>query len=178
MGRFHDYRGGWPPCVSVAQRQPQARQKVAALEKTGHHCQRVVIEGRAIATTFWGKAWCDSVDSYSDHANRLPRGRTCVRNGSGIDLRVDTGRVSARVSGSEVYQVEIDIEPLAAAKWHTIVGQCAGKAASLIELLQGRSSHAAMQIVTRRGVHRATPQAERRIAAYHAARGWEGKGRP
>ncbi len=151
MGRFDYYGGGWAPYVSVAERQLQARQKVAALAKAGHPCQPVVIDGRGIAKTFWGQAWCDNLDSYSDYANRLPRGRTYVRNGSVIDLGVETGRVSALVSGSEVYRVEIEIQPLAAAKWSAIVAECAGEVASLIELLQGRLSQAVMQTVTRHG---------------------------
>jgi hypothetical protein len=151
MGRFDDFDGGWAPYVSVAQRQRQARQKIAALAKAGHPCQPVVIEGRAIAKTFWGKAWCDNLESYSDYANRLPRGRSYLRNGSVIDLGVETGQVRALVSGSEVYRVEIDVQPLPKAKWNAIVAECAGKVASLIELLQGRLSQAVMQTVTRHG---------------------------
>ena len=151
MGRYDYYGGGWAPYVPVAQRQRQARQEVAALAKKGHRCAPVVIDGRTIAKTFWGKAWCDNLEAYSDYANRLPRGRTYVRNGSVIDLGIDTGRVRALVSGSEIYQVDIDIQPLAAAKWDAVVSECAGQVASLIELLQGRLSKAVMQTVTRRG---------------------------
>ncbi len=151
MGRYDYDGGGWAPYVPVGQRQRQARQEAAALAKKGHRCEPVVIDGRAIAKTFWGKAWCDNLETYSDYANRLPRGRTYVRNGSVIDLGIDTGSVRALVSGSEVYRVEIDIQPLAAAKWKAIVGECAGQIASLIGLLQGRLSKAVMQTVTRRG---------------------------
>jgi uncharacterized Zn finger protein len=149
MGRY-DY-GGWAPYVPVAQRQRQARLKVAALNKKGHNCQPIGIEGRAIAKSFWGKAWCDNLESYSDFANRLPRGRTYVRNGSVIDLRVETGKVKALVSGSDVYSVEIGVQPLAATKWGAIIKECTGKIDSLIELLQGRLSKAVMETVTRHG---------------------------
>lgn len=149
MGRYDD--GGWAPYVPVAQRQHQARRKVAALNKKGHKCQPITIEGRAIAKSFWGKAWCDNLESYSDFANRLPRGRTYVRNGSVIDLHIETGKVKALVSGSDVYSVEIGVQPLAAARWGAIVKECSGKVASVIELLQGRLSNAVMETVTRRG---------------------------
>ncbi len=150
MGRYDD-GGGWVPYIPVAQRQRQARQKAAALTKKGHNCQPVVIVGRAIAKTFWGKAWCDNLESYSDFSNRLPRGRTYVRNGSVIDLRVEIGKVQALVSGSEVYSVEIGVQPLARARWSAILKQCSGKIDSLIELLQGRLSKALMETVTRHG---------------------------
>jgi uncharacterized Zn finger protein len=149
MGRY-DY-GGWAPYVSAAQRQRSAKQKVAALNKKGHHCQPVAIVGRAIAKSFWGKAWCDNLESYSDFSNRLPRGRTYVRNGSVIDLCIETGKVKALVSGSDVYSVEIGVLPLAATAWDAIIKECSGKIDSLIELLQGRLSKAVMETVTRHG---------------------------
>ena len=149
MGRSDD--GGWAPYVPVAQRRRQAERKAAALMKKGQVCQPVRIEGRAIARSFWGKAWCDNIEAYSDYANRLPRGRSYVRNGSVIDLRIDHGKVSALVSGSEVYRVEIDVHALEAAMWKAIVRESTGKVASLIEVLQGRLSKAVMEVVTRRG---------------------------
>ncbi|HSW08635.1 SWIM zinc finger family protein [Aquabacterium sp.] len=147
----NDYYDGWAPYVPVAQRRQQAQQKAAALKKKGHECQSVAIEGRTIAKSFWGKAWCDNLESYSDYANRLPRGRTYVRNGSVIDLCIETGRVQALVSGSAVYRVEIGVQALPAPHWEAIVRTCSGQVASLIELLQGRLSSAVMETVTRRG---------------------------
>jgi hypothetical protein len=35
--------------------------------------------------------------------NRLPRGRTCVRNGSVADLQIAKGEVAAMVAGSDLY---------------------------------------------------------------------------
>lgn len=145
-----DY-GGWAPYVSVAQRKLRASQKAAALSKKGQHCQPIAIEGRAIAKSFWGNAWCDNLEAYSDYENRLPRGRSYVRNGSVIDLRIEAGRVLALVSGSETYNVEIAVQPLAATKWAAITKECSGQIASVIELLQGRLSEAVMATVTRAG---------------------------
>jgi uncharacterized Zn finger protein len=111
----------------------------------------VKVAGRVIAGTFWGKAWCDNLESYSDFSNRLPRGRTYVRNGSVVDLRVETGEVTSLVSGSSLYRITIGIRPLAAPRWDEIKKQCGGQIGSLVELLQGRLSHSVMEIVTRHG---------------------------
>ncbi len=143
--------GDWAPYVPVAQRKRQALQKMAALNKKGHSCQPVTIEGRTIASSFWGKAWCDNLESYSDYASRLPRGRTYLRNGSVIDLRIEPGKVQALVSGSEIYRVEIAVQPLEVTRWQAIVRECSGKVASVVELLQGRLSKAVMETVTRPG---------------------------
>lgn len=141
----------WPPYVPVAQRQQQASKQAAALKKKGQALQPVVIEGRGIASSFWGKAWCQQLESHSDYANRLPRGRTYARNGSVIDLRVETGQVRALVSGSQVYTVTVVVQPLAADAWQSIVKACSGQIDSLVELLQGGLSKAVMAVVTRPG---------------------------
>jgi uncharacterized Zn finger protein len=117
--------------------------------KQGHAVSPVVIAGRTIATTFWGKAWCDNLESYSDYANRLPRGRTYVRNGSVVHLEIKPGKISAVVSGSELYEVEIAISALPAARWKRVKDLCAGQIGSLVELLQGRLSKSVMDVVTR-----------------------------
>ena len=88
---------------------------MAKLRKKGHPVAPVVIEGRAIATTFWGKAWCDNLESYRDFENRLPRGRTYVRNGSVVDLQIAPREVTAMVSGSSLYQVTVSIGAVAEA---------------------------------------------------------------
>jgi uncharacterized Zn finger protein len=141
---------GWRPYVPVAERRAKAARETAKLaKKTGRAASPVVLDGRKIAGTFWGKAWCDNLEAYSDYENRLPRGRTYVRNGSVVDLQISKGPVSALVSGSELYRIEIKIKPLAPALWKSIQTECAGKIDSLIELLQGKLSSAVMQIVTR-----------------------------
>src|SRR5207244_15355 len=93
----------WRAYVRAARRRRQAERELGRLRKKGQAVSPVVIEGRAIARTFWGKAWCDNLERYSDFANRLPRGRTYVRNGSVLDLRIAPGDVRALVSGSEIY---------------------------------------------------------------------------
>src|SRR5882757_9321140 len=128
------------PYVPVAQRRAQAAREVAKRVKRGHSVSPVVIEGRTIAKTFWGKAWCDHMEQYSDFANRLPRGRNYVRNGSVIDLQIAAGAIGAKVSGSEIYTVALKIVPVDKARWRSICTDCSGSIDSLVELLQGRLS--------------------------------------
>lgn len=140
---------GWRPYVSVAQRQAQAMRKIAQLKKKGRVVSPVEIEGRGIATTFWGKAWCENLERYGDYANRLPRGRTYVRNGSVIDLQIAFGEVQALVSGSSIYKVAVKITPVSKARWKSICKDCAGAIDSLVELLQGRFSKGVMERICR-----------------------------
>jgi len=141
---------GFRPYVSVAERRRKAAQQMAKLAKKGKVIQPVQIEGRTIAHTFWGKAWCDNLESYMDYENRLPRGRTYVRNGSVVHLDVRSGEIEATVSGSELYQVRISIAPAAKAKWKKLCRECSGAIGSLVELLRGRFSDHVMGIITRK----------------------------
>jgi uncharacterized Zn finger protein len=144
---FYDY--GWKPYVSVAERRRKAAREMEKRKKQGHDVSPVTIEGRTIARTFWGKAWCDNLESYSDYENRLPRGRTYVRNGSVVDLRISPGEIHAHVSGSELYKVSLKIAPLANAQWKSICQDCGGAIDSLVELLQGRLSKGVMERICR-----------------------------
>ena len=146
---YYDY--GWRPYVSVATRRRRAAQTVAKLQRSGRVISPVAIEGHKIARTFWGESWCRNLEAYSDYANRLPRGRTYVRNGSVIDLQIAPGSVRALVNGSRLYDVEIEITRLARKRWKTIKSRCAGKIDSMVELLQGSISRGVMEIVTRKG---------------------------
>ena len=151
MGYGYGYGyGGWAPYVSVAERRRRAMKKMDALRKKGVDIQPVEIDGRKIAKSFWGEAWCDHLESFSDFENRLPRGRTYVRNGSVCHLAVAKGSIEAKVSGSELYTVKMSIKTLPGKKWKSLKGRCSGQIGSLLELLQGRLSDHVMEVVTDR----------------------------
>ena len=136
------------PYVPMAQRRAKAMRRLEKLAKKGQKISSVEITGRTIATTFWGKAWCDNLESYSDYSNRLPRGRTYARNGSVVHLQIDPGKVTSLVSGSELYRITIDVKPLGAATWKAVKTKCSQQIGSLVELLQGKLSKGVMEIVT------------------------------
>ncbi len=142
------YYGGWPRYVPVAERRAKSAKEAKKMLKNGQKTNPVMIVGRTIASTFWGKAWCQNLESYSDFANRLPRGRTYVRNGSVIDLQIIPGSIQALVMGSLLYKIKISIVPMAQEKWQTLVKQCAGHIDSVVELLQGKFSKAVMTTMT------------------------------
>ena len=141
------YRG-WRPYVPVARRRANTAGEIKKLRNKGMDIEPIKIQGRKIAHTFWGEAWCKHLERFSDFSNRLPRGRTYVRNGSVCHLAIKKGRVEAIVSGSELYNVAIHIAPLAPEKWKNIREQCAGRIGSMLELLQGHLSDHVMGIVT------------------------------
>ena len=133
---------GWKPYVPAAERRKKAERAAAKARKGGAHLSPVAASRGAIAKTFWGKAWCDNLAHYSDYDNRLPRGRTYVRNGSVIDLKITQGNVQAQVVGSSLYQIAINVTAVPGKQWQSI---SADSIDSLVELLQGRLSKAVME---------------------------------
>lgn len=138
---------GWKPYVPVAQRRAKALKKIKTLQKKGLDVQPINLENRKIVNTFWGKSWCEHIESFSDYENRLPRGRTYVRNGSVCHLSIEKGKISAIVSGSDLYNIEISIKPLPPEKWSEIKKKCSGQIGSIVELLSGRLSDSVMNVV-------------------------------
>ena len=139
------YYGGWAPYVSVAERRKKAEREIARRRKAGQPSAPVIVEGRTIAKTFWGKAWCENLERYRDFDSRLPRGRSYVRNRAVLDLQIKPLAVKALVSGSEIYKVSIGVAAVSKSKWQSICRDCAGGIDSLVELLQGRLSTSVME---------------------------------
>jgi uncharacterized Zn finger protein len=140
----------WRPYVPQAARRTAASRHARDAEKRGESWTPVQIEtrGRAIAATVWGSAWCDNLERYHDYANRLPRGRTYVRNGSVVHLEIAPGRIEARVHGSELYRVDVTITEIAAPRWRALTDACARDIGSMVDLLDGRLSAEVMGVMT------------------------------
>jgi uncharacterized Zn finger protein len=151
MSRYSSY-SYFAPYVSVAQRRINAKKELEKLRKKGRVIEPLgeLSHRTKIATSFWGHAWCNHLESFSDYSNRLPRGRTYVRNGSVLHVAITPGRIEALVQGSSLYEQTITISQLPSATWKTLQSRCQGKIGSLIELLQGRVSDEIMTVVTRR----------------------------
>ena len=150
------YDGGWTRWaryVPIAERLRTGARHAARLAKQGRTPSPVVPRGRgrALATTFWGRAWCDNLAAYAVLSNRLERGRSYLRNRLVIDLRIAPGTVTALVSGSEVYEIRVRIKPMPDRRWKAMVKACAGRIDSVVELLAGRFDQSVMAHVCRQG---------------------------
>jgi uncharacterized Zn finger protein len=147
MSRYSYY--GFAPYVSVAQKKLNAEKLARKLEKKGQQLEPVAADGSKLAATFWGKSWNQNLERYRDYENRLPRGRSYLRHGAVIDLKVTSGGIEALVSGSSLYIVSIKIKPLKQARWQELKKECSGKITSLIGLLQGKLPATVMEAVTK-----------------------------
>lgn len=142
--------GRFPEYISVAERKKKIAQQTAKLKAKNKKdvLQPIVVQGRLMAKTFWGKAWFKNLESYADYAYRLDRGRSYVRNGAVADLKIQSGEIHALVCGTRTYKVHITILATSSTDWRSLIKECSGKINSLVELLQGKFSQHIMQIIT------------------------------
>lgn len=129
----------FPRSKSVAEKKADAAAKLQQLKKTMPNIKPVVIEGKALAKTWWGKSWNNNLERYADYENRIERGRSYVRHGAVLDLQISPGKVRALVQGSDTdpYEVLIGIKDIPKTHWKKIQQQCKGQLKSLQDLLSG-----------------------------------------
>ncbi len=153
--RRYDYDGysDFPEYVSVGEKRAKAEKGLAKLKKKNPSIKPVIIEGRTISSSWWGKSWNKNLESYADYSNRIGRGRSYVRTGAVLDLQILPGEITALVQGSRSrpYSVSITITEIAPATWKNLENACAGKLDSLPELLAGKFPKALGELFTERG---------------------------
>lgn len=143
----------FPAYVSVGERRAKAERKLQQLRKKRPNIKPVIIEGRTLATTWWGKSWNSNLERYADYRNRIGRGRSYVRHRSVLDLQLARGKITALVQGSESkpYDIVIKIDKLSARNWTTIRQTCEGRFDSLSELLAGKFPQALKDLFFEQG---------------------------
>ena len=149
--RYNDY--GFPKHVTVAEKKAKNQKAIEKLGKKDPSLTPVIINGRKLARTWWGIAWNDNLERYSDYSNRIGRGSSYVRNGAVLDLKIDQGKITAQVQGSrsKPYKIDIEIQPLSGKTWEIITKECEGKIESLQELIEGRFPKALEELFTAKG---------------------------
>jgi len=131
---------GFPEYVSVAEKKAKANKTLEKLKKKNPEIEPVIIEGRTLAKSWWGKAWNLNLESYADYGNRIARGKSYVRSNMVLDLKIFKGRVVAKVQGSrsKPYEVEIKIDTLDNKKWEQVTALCNHRIDSLEQLIEGK----------------------------------------
>ena len=90
----------YPRYVPVDAQRARTVSEMNRLAASGVKVQPVELRGRTLASSFWGRRWCEHVESFSEYAARLAHGRACLRNGSVCHLSMEPGGVDAMVIGS------------------------------------------------------------------------------
>jgi len=147
--------GGYAPYESVAEKKAKALKKIASMRKQKKYAdiEPVAIEGRLVAKQWWGKAWCTNLESYADYSNRIGRGKSYVKNGMVIDLKIAEGKISSLVmgSGSTPYKCEISIKTLPKKQWAEIKKMTSSSFDSVQSLLGGKFPKELQEVLSGKG---------------------------
>jgi len=139
----------WHQYESSEERKAGAQRELERRRKRGEEFVPLVVPqgSRKLVSTFWGKAWCQHLEKFQDYEYRLPRGRSYLRQGLVYNLSVEAGVVTAQVSGSSVYEVNVRVAPLQAEAWTDMKSACAGQVGSLLDLLSGNLGTGVMAVI-------------------------------
>ena len=150
MSRYWGDRFYSQPTTSELKQKSEASRKNA--EKKGKVLEPVVIQGRSIANSWWGQAWCANLERYADFESRLGRGKRYVKTGAVIDLTIGKGKILAKVQGSRKtpYKVEIRISPLSEERCQEILGKYGQRVENLEKLLAGDFPEELKELFTER----------------------------
>ncbi len=136
-----DYR----PRLSVAQLGKLAAERLAALRAEGEELHPVVNTTRKLAANFWGSAWMKHLALCEAGGLCLAPGRTLLRHGCVLDLRISAGCITAKVSADEIYDVHLSVKPFELEQIDELKSVCSGKIDSLVSLLEGKVDAAVLQ---------------------------------
>lgn len=117
-----------------------AQERLAALREEGYepHPVRGNPRQKNLARQFWGKAWMRHLALCESGGLCLAPGRTLLRHGCVLDLRIRRGCMEALVSAQELYEVSLKVRPLEEEPLEALRAACQGRVASHIALLEGR----------------------------------------
>lgn len=134
--RKQDHFYSPPSSAELRRKAEQSKNKSAG---SGKRMEPVILKGRKIAESWWGQAWCANLENYADYENRVGRGKSYVRAGAVIDLKMDGGTVKARVQGSRKtpYRIEIHIDPMPEARYQAALKLLGNRIENLEALVNG-----------------------------------------
>ena len=135
----------YSPRLSAAQLGKLAADRLAALRAEGEELHPVVNTTRKLAANFWGSAWMKHLAQCEAGGLCLAPGRTLLRHGCVLDLRIAQGKITAKVSADEVFDVLLRIKPFEDEQIDALRSVCAGKIDSLVSLLEGKVDSAVLQ---------------------------------
>ena len=126
------------PRLKVADLKKMTAMRLAKLQAEGLELHPVVNSSRKLATHFWGSAWMKQLALCESGGMCLAPGRTLLRHGCVLDVRITPGYITALVSADELYKIELHIAPMESEQLETLSRNCGNHINSLLSLLEGK----------------------------------------
>lgn len=133
------------PRLKAADLQKLAQQRLARLQAEGEELHPVVNTTRKLAANFWGSAWMKQLAHCESGGMCLAPGRTLLRHGCVLDIRIAPCTISAIISADELYEVSLRLAPLDSEQLERLAAACGSHIDSLLALLEGKLSAPVLQ---------------------------------
>ena len=133
------------PRLKAADLQKLAQQRLAELQAGGEELRPVINTTRKLASHFWGSAWMKQLAHCESGGMCLAPGRTLLRHGCVLDLRITPGCITALISAEKLYEVDLHISPIEGERLETLSQACYNHIDSLLALLEGNTNPDVLQ---------------------------------
>lgn len=126
------------PRLKAADLERLARQRLQELQAEGVTTSPVVGKGKKLAAHFWGSAWMKHLALCESGGLNLAPGRTLLRHGCVLQLRLGEGTIDALVSAERLHEVHLKLNPLGEDRLEVLRQRCHGHIDSAVSLLEGK----------------------------------------
>ena len=133
------------PRLKTADLARLAQQRLQELQAEGQTLHPVIGKGKKLAAHFWGSAWMKHLALCESGGLNLAPGRTLLRHGCVLDVRVGQGSIDALVSSDRLYEVHLRLKPLEEERWEELRQRCHGNIESAVSLLEGKVDAAVLE---------------------------------
>ena len=133
------------PRLKAADLKKLAEARQAELLADGVELHPVQNTTRKLATHFWGSAWMKQLAHCESGGMCLAPGRTLLRHGCVLDVRLTRCCITALVSAEELFEIELHLAPLDDERLAELARSCSGHIDSLLSLLEGKVDTAVLE---------------------------------
>ncbi len=135
------------PRLSVKALAKLAAERLAELQAAGEELHPVANTTRKLAANFWGSAWMRHLARCEAGGLCLAPGRSLLRHGCVLDLRIAPGLIAAKVSAEELYELQLRVAPLEEVALESLRTACYGRIDSQVALLEGKVDSAVLEVL-------------------------------
>ncbi len=116
-----------------------AQQRLLQLRADGHDdLLPIQNSSRNLASHPWGAAWMRQLAHCEQEGMQLSSGRSLLRHGCVLDVKLSPSRIRGLISGEELYELDLHVQPLDDERIDTLRQLCHGRLDSLVSLLEGK----------------------------------------
>lgn len=125
-----------------------AQQRLEELRAEGRtDLKSVANSTRKLAKNFWATAWMRQLAYCAQEGANLAAGRSLLRHGCVLDLKLEGTRIHALISGEDIYELEMSLPPLDEERLEPLRELFRLRIDAWMSLLDGKLDESVMQLL-------------------------------